>query len=136
MHQRQVIREYLVALLIGNTTAGINVFGKQVDSSEDVPRITVRARRDSVLALHSEEPIKYQRTLSVDINIETSGDEDIANNLADEVEILIMGDFTLGRNAVRCLLVDTILLPDVEGEKVYYDATINLEIDYISTFGV
>ena len=134
MHQRQVIREYVVALLLNNTAAGANVFGKRVDPSADVPRITVQARRDTVLALHAEEPVKYQRTLSLDINIETAGDEDISNALADEVELLLLGDFTLGGNAVRSLLVETNLDPDGEGDTVYYDASISVDVDYISTF--
>lgn len=134
MHQRQVIREYVVALLKNNTEAGANVFGKQVDTTKEVPRITVKARRDTVLELHSEEPVKYQRTLSLDINIETEGDEDVANALADEVELLLLGDFTLGKNAVRSLLVETNLDPDSEGAEVYYDASISVDVDYISTF--
>ncbi|NOR65431.1 MAG: hypothetical protein GQ468_05375 [Candidatus Scalindua sp.] len=135
MHKRQIIREYVVALLKGKTLAGNKVYGKQVDTSDEVPRIIIMARRDSVLTQHSEEPVKYQRRLIMDINIETSGDEDVANDLADEVELLILGDYELGKNVVRCVLVDTILLPDVEGEKVFYDVTISLEIDYISTYG-
>ena len=134
MHQRQVIRDYVVAKLLNNTAAGANVFGKRVDPSPDVPRITVQARRDAVLALHSEEPVKYQRTLSLDINIETAGDEDVSNALADEVELLLLGDFTLGGNAVRALLVETNLDPDSEGDTVYYDASISVDVDYISTF--
>lgn len=134
MHQRAVIRNYVVALLKGNTDAGQNVFGKITGTSTEIPRISVQARRDTVLALHSEEPVKYQRTLSLAINIETAGDEDIANNLADQVEILILGDYRLGKTAARATLVDTILVPDTEGEQLYYDASIIIDVDYISTF--
>jgi hypothetical protein len=136
MHKRAVIRNYVLNLLLNNTAAGSRVYGKRVDSApaSDAPYIVIKARRDRVLVLHGEEPPTYQRKLVLQINIVTKGDEDVANDLADDVEGLILKDFTLGKNAVRAVLNDTELDPDASGADVYWDASINIDVDYISTF--
>lgn len=137
MHKRAVIRNYIVNLLLNNTAAEDRVTASRLDPQSpaySVPYIVVKARADRVLELHGEEPPTYQRRLAVQINIVTNGDEDTANDLADAVELLVLKDYNLGKNAVRSELVETSLDPDTGGAEVYWDASIELQVDYISSF--
>lgn len=135
MHPRTAIREKIVSLLLGNTIAGANVFGTMVDglTAEQVPGIVVKARKDNVRQLLGEEPVQYQRTLLVKIGIATAGDEDIANSLCDEVELLLLKDYRLSGLATSVKLVETDLEPDSTGEITYWDGMILINVDYIST---
>lgn len=136
MHKRAIIRDYVVAALIGHTSAASRVYGRRIDSvaSDQIPYIIVKVRRDRVEKLQAEEPPTYQRTIPLQINIVTKGDEDLANELAEVVEGLILKDFTLGKNAVRATLIETDLEPDTDGADVYWDASILIDVDYISIF--
>jgi len=135
MHPRTAIREKIVSLLLGNTLAGANVFGTMVDglTAEQVPGIVVKARKDNVRQLLGEEPVQYQRTLLVKIGIATAGDEDIANSLCDEVELLLLKDYRLSGLATSVMLIETDLEPDSTGEITYWDSMILINVDYIST---
>lgn len=135
MHPRTAIRNAIVTLLKDNTRAGANVFGTLVDglTDEQIPGIVVKARKDRVKQLLGEEPVEYQRTLSVRVGIATSGDEDVANTLCDEVELLLLKDYFLGGLATSVTLVETDIEPDNTGETVYWDGVILINVDYIST---
>lgn len=136
MHPRTAIRDYIVNLLTGNTAAGTNVFGTVVDPlvDEEVPGIVVKARKDTVRQLLGEEPVQYQRSLLVRVAIAAAGDEDIANGLCDEVELLLLKDYRLGGLATGVNLLETDLSPDPDGDKVYWDGVILINVDYVSTF--
>jgi len=135
MHPRTEIRNYLVNLLLNHTSAKANVFGTLVDglTNEQVPGIVVKARKDIVRQRLGEEPVQYQRTLLVKIGIATSGDEDIANSLCDEVELLLLKDTRLLGLATDVRLIETDLEPDSTGEFTYWDGMILINVDYIST---
>jgi hypothetical protein len=136
MHPRAVIRDYVATLIAGNTSAADRVYTQRVDpvASDGVPYIVVKARRDRVLKPQGEEPPMYQRTLYLQLRIVAQGDEDVANDLADAVEALVLKDFTLGGNAVRAVLAETVLEPDTGGADVFWDASIDIDVDYISIF--
>ena len=137
MHQRTTIRDYIVALLSANISAGTSVLGKLVDGLADdqIPAVVVKARKDTVKQLLGEEPIEYQRRLLVSIEVFTSGDEDTLNALCDEVELILLKDFRLSGLATGLTLVDTLLEADTGGEQVFWDGMILIHVDYVSTFG-
>lgn len=136
MHKRSVIRQYVVDLLDGVAVPAGRVFSAKKDSvsSGNVPYIVVQARRDRVIENFGEEPPTYQRQLDLRVNIVTDGDEEAANTLADTVENLLLKDFTLGGHARKCELVETELDPDEEGSQIYWDASILVNVEYISQF--
>jgi len=136
MHQRTAIRDYVVALLMGNTSVGSNVFPTLVDGLDEdtqIPGIIVKASEDTKKQKLGDEPVQYQRTLLLKIEVSTAGDEAAVNVICDEVENILLPDIRLGGLATSSELVKTVLEGDGKGNKVYWDGMILIDVDYVST---
>lgn len=110
-HARTQIRQAVVTLLKGNTSAGNNVFEARVYALDDpkLPALLVYTKQETV----GEQTIGYPRTqqrelqLTVEAYVKARGkvDED-TDTLALEIEQLIAADPSLG-GLVRDIALDT-----------------------------
>lgn len=110
-HARTQIRQAVIALLKGNTSAGNNVFEARVYPIDDpkLPALLVYTKLETLGEQSMSRPRTQQRELrlSIEVYVKARGkvDED-TDALALEIEQLIAADVTLG-GLVKDMVLDT-----------------------------
>jgi hypothetical protein len=134
-HARTQIRQAVIALLKGNTSAGNNVFEARVYPIDDpkLPALLVYTKLETLGEQSMSRPRTQQRELRLSIEVYVKArskvDED-TDALALEIEQLIAVDVTLG-GLVKDMVLDTTetQFPD-DGERPVAVAVMNYAILY------
>jgi hypothetical protein len=139
-HARTIIRQAVIALLKGNTSAGNNVFEARVYPIDDpkLPALLVYTKLETLGEQSMSRPRTQQRELRLSIEVyvkaqnKMSGrkvDED-TDALALEIEQLIAADVTLG-GLVKDVVLDTTETQfSDDGERPVAVAVMNYAILY------
>lgn len=134
-HARTIIRQAVIALLKGNTSAGNNVFEARVYPIDDpkLPALLVYTKLETLGEQSMSRPRTQQRELrlSIEVYVKTRGkvDED-TDALALEIEQLIAADVTLG-GLVKDMVLDTTETQfSDDGERPVAVAVMNYAILY------
>jgi hypothetical protein len=135
-HQRQIIRDAVVALLRGRTSAGADVF------VEDRPRVR-QSKLPAIVVFSGDEdsdhkgsaPRELEREAEIQIEIfaaetPTKRAADARDDLALEVENLMHADPYLGGAAGDSYLSGTTVDVDVGGDKIIGAATLTYAVTY------
>lgn len=111
-HQRKLIRHAVVALLTGTTLAGARVYGTRVDPlKRALPAISVYTLNDPV-----DESASSDREQMHELELEIAGwvahtdavpADDAMDDLAEQIEALMLADPYLGRTAGEVRLAGT-----------------------------
>lgn len=134
-HQRQVIGEKVVDLLVaGATAAGSNVWLNRVTPlrSKEIPGILVYAlseRSDD----EDSAPRELRRTLSLEIEVVVLMDDaalSTVNDLAAEIEAVMDAARTLDGKASDSTLTGTEVAADREGEQLLLSAVLSYDVTY------
>ncbi len=135
-HARTQIRQAVIALLKGNTSAGNNVFEARVYPIDDpkLPALLVYTKLETLGEQSMSRPRTQQRELrlSIEVYVKARGkvDED-TDALALEIEQLIAADVTLG-GLVKDMVLDTTETQfSDDGERPVAVAVMNYAILYI-----
>jgi len=100
-HPRKKIRDYIGSLLTNNVQTGGTVFIERPSPAfiEEVPCVFVYIDRERVEVRYGNKynPKKYERTLSVCVEIVTFEGLNKIDEVAEEIENLFSYDFFLGR---------------------------------------
>ncbi len=135
MHQRQVIRTAIVAILLNVTAAVDRVFPTRVlpFRTRDLPVVTVYTLEDNVDAdSRMVSPRELTRSLSVTIEGWVAPGPNVDNaidDLAEEIETAMHADPYLGGAAADSLLESTVMESIVESDRelgwvaLVYDVT-------------
>lgn len=134
-HARTQIRQAVIALLKGNTSAGNNVLEARVYPIDDpkLPALLVYTKLETLGEQSMSRPRTQQRELrlSIEIYVKVRGkvDED-TDALALEIEQLIAADVTLG-GLVKDMVLDTTETQfSDDGERPVAVAVMNYAILY------
>ncbi|WP_439271859.1 phage tail terminator protein [Pseudochrobactrum sp. HB0163] len=134
-HARTQIRQAVIALLKGNTSAGNNVFEARVYPIDDpkLPALLVYTKLETLGEQSMSRPRTQQRELrlSIEVYVKARGkvDED-TDALALEIEQLIAADVTLG-GLVKDMVLDTTETQfSDDGERPVAVAVMNYAILY------
>lgn len=134
-HARTIIRQAVIALLKGNTSAGNNVFEARVYPIDDpkLPALLVYTKLETLGEQSMSRPRTQQRELrlSIEVYVKARGkvDED-TDALALEIEQLIAADVTLG-GLVKDMVLDTTETQfSDDGERPVAVAVMNYAILY------
>lgn len=134
-HARIIIRQAVIALLKGNTSAGNNVFEARVYPIDDpkLPALLVYTKLETLGEQSMSRPRTQQRELrlSIEVYVKARGkvDED-TDALALEIEQLIAADVTLG-GLVKDMVLDTTETQfSDDGERPVAVAVMNYAILY------
>lgn len=134
-HARTQIRQAVIALLKGNTSAGNNVFEARVYPIDDpkLPALLVYTKLETLGEQSMSRPRSQQRELrlSIEVYVKARGkvDED-SDALALEIEQLIAADVTLG-GLVKDMVLDTTETQfSDDGERPVAVAVMNYAILY------
>lgn len=134
-HARTQIRQAVIALLKGNTSAGNNVFEARVYPIDDpkLPALLVYTKLETLGEQSMSRPRTQHRELrlSIEVYVKARGkvDED-TDALALEIEQLIAADVTLG-GLVKDMVLDTTETQfSDDGERPVAVAVMNYAILY------
>ncbi len=134
-HARTQIRQAVIALLKGNTSAGNNVFEARVYPIDDpkLPALLVYTKLETLGEQSMSRPRTQQRELrlSIEVYVKARGkvDED-TDALALEIEQMIAADVTLG-GLVKDMVLDTTETQfSDDGERPVAVAVMNYAILY------
>ncbi|MBN66953.1 MAG: hypothetical protein CMM94_05235 [Rickettsiales bacterium] len=134
-HARTQIRQAVIALLKGNTSAGNNVFEARVYPIDDpkLPALLVYTKLETLGEQSMSRPRTQQRELrlSIEVYVKARGkvDED-TDALALEIEQLIAADVTMG-GLVKDMVLDTTETQfSDDGERPVAVAVMNYAILY------
>lgn len=141
MHQRQLIREAVVARLLNRTAAGPRVSKMQATPhrATKLPALAVYILSDTVDDTNSTAPREFKR--NVDLHIQglvelTVNVDDALDDLALQVETLMGADDTLDSTVADCRLsqVEIEILPDGERPVGYVD--LQYAVTYYTSVGI
>lgn len=119
-HPRKDIRDAVVALLTGATSAGSRVYPSRFApvSESELPCLLVYTLSEDV-EISSESPREYGRSLKLIVDIRAAAAASLDNTfdaLALQVESAMMQDFTLGDRVNDIILQNTEISVSVEGD--------------------
>lgn len=137
-HPRTVIRTYVVnAIKAANTAAGQEIYSTVTHPTDAALAVSVSTPLDQVVGSYSDAPLILKRDLSLNITITAAGAgcEDVANDLADELELLLLDDPTLGENCELCRLRSTSIDLDGAGAETAAEAELSFSVIYSSQHG-
>lgn len=137
MHSRRQIRDAIVARLkSANTNAGQNVFGSRAAPlfKTQLPAILVYTKTETA-EVSIDSPREYQRNLVVALELVASAKtedllDDALDDLAEQVEISMFAEETLGGLVTDTVLVETEIELLQEGEQPIGAAKISLSMPY------
>lgn len=133
-HPRQDIRDAIVTMLSnGNTSAGTNVFSSRIKpiTEANVPAINVQTFRENATLFNETKRI-YRRILTVGIAVIDRANNDLDDKLdqiADQVESIILKDETLGGVASDTKLSDTNMRLEL-GDNTIGGVIISFDVEY------
>jgi hypothetical protein len=121
-HSRKLIRDKIVTLLTGATSAGSKIFPCQSRpvGEDQLPCILVYTNSESV-DIFQESPRQYERKTSISIEIQAAADEtleDTLDGIAEQIENKLMQDYTLGDTAADLILKETDVTMSSRGDTV------------------
>jgi hypothetical protein len=134
-HNRQVIRDAIVALLTNNTTCGANVYANREQAlwATEVPAILVTSQKETAIPRDISGQT-YIRDLTVEIHIKVSVNEtsdDALDAIALEVEQIMGDDKSLSGTALGSTYLTTDLTFDASGQTDKGVAVMTYQIQYI-----
>jgi len=140
-HVRKQIREYFASQLTGLTTTGANVFESRVYPMQNakLPALLIYSTSEtSEEAAFSKKRIQ-DRTVSIQVEgfVRTvSNFDDTLDLIAEEVEIALLDDPTLGGLATLTDLVQTEATYTGDGEQPVGTIILTFEVHYRTETGV
>ena len=138
MHARQQIREELLTVLTGSTTAEDRVYSNRMQnmSEPELPAILIYTKEESAEREGTGRPAKQRRELSVAIELyvssSTSNLDDEIDNLASEIEQILGTNYTLNNNCIDVKYSGINISVSNAGEKPIAVA----EMDYTITYRI
>lgn len=139
LHPRAVIRQAVVAALVGKTVAGVRVFSTRVIPLKtlELPALAVFVRLEEVDVEESQNtaPLELDRMADVVVEGYISGGgnvDDALDALSLEVEAAMGEDITFGGTAARSLLARTELEVVDEGDRLRGLAQWTYRVQYFS----
>lgn len=134
-HARTQLRQAVVSLLTGNTTAGNRVYSSRVYPLDEpkLPALLVFTPQDDMEKPSMQRPRTQHRNLQLVIEgyVKARGDIDVeADALALEVEELIGSDPTLSGLAKDAMIVSTTTQLSGEGDKPVAVVTLTFVVLY------
>ncbi len=135
MHARTQIRQAIIAALIGNTSAGNNVFEARVYPLNDpkLPALLIYTKQETIGEQSISHPRTQQRELELTIEayVKVRGNVDeVTDNLAMEIEQVISADPTLGGLVKDTALDTTETQFSDDGEKPVAVAILTFSVLY------
>lgn len=132
---RKSIRDAVVALLDGNTSAGNNVYANRETTlwESELPAILVYTADESAEPRDASGRT-YIRTLDLNIQIKAEANDTVDDDLdalATEVEDIISNDRSLSGTAISSVYKSTEISLDAESETEKGVATLSYEIKYV-----
>lgn len=135
-HARTQIRQAVIALLAGNTSAGNHVYEARVYpiAEPKLPALLVYTKQESITDKTLTYPRTQQRTLmlTVEAYVKANGNiDELADTLAKEVEEQIASNSTLN-NLVKDISLDTTETQfSDQGEKPIAVAVLTFAVNYL-----
>lgn len=134
-HKRTTIRNAVVTMLTGSTTAGSNVYANRMTRNwtSELPAILIYML-DETNVPRDVRSNQYIRTLQLLIEIRTQATTNVDTDIDDialEVEDLIKADQSLTGNALAAILTSTEVTLDSESELETGVAVLTYEVKYI-----
>lgn len=134
MHQRKLIRDKIVSLLVDKTDAGANVFPSRKRPVEEqiLPTIQVYANSESV-EIWQEAPREYERRLSISVEITAKENDDLdvtLDTIAEDVEAQLTQDHTLGELCRDIILTGTDITINDNGDTLIGSCKITYDVLY------
>lgn len=138
MHERQAIRDAVVAALTGETAAGARVEASRFEpaQTDELPMVCVYTLEESVEGSSANTaPRELTRTLRVAVDayagVPANGDIDTSlDDLALEIETAMDADLNFSGNAAESLLSSTEVMIDMTGERPFGCAHLVYEMTY------
>jgi hypothetical protein len=139
-HVRQQIRDRVATLVTGLPTVGNNVYKMRKYALDDakLPAICVYTMDESssLITIGSRT---LNRTVNVAVQIFLRGTSTAVSDAIDAicvaVEEAIAADFTLNGLAKSCILGDTQIDINVEGERSIGNASLVYTVEYVTSIG-
>lgn len=138
MHQRQVIRDKMVSLLIGKTSAGLKVFSNRslVNLEENLPAICIYTRSENSSEWgHAPRTLKRVVQIAIEIIGAQTTDtslEDVLDEIAQVVELELCRDDTLVGTVEDCILSGTEFQSDDTGAVPIGSVRLSYDVTYLT----
>lgn len=137
-HQRKIIRDKIVALLVDQTVAGARVYPARrlPNRKADLPALLVYAEDETVdPASHTTAPRELARELEVVIDGLVTANtelelEDAIDAIALEIETVMHADPFLGGTAADSALLGTVTDIDIVGDRLVGLARLSYRVEY------
>jgi hypothetical protein len=134
-HNRQIIRDAIVALLTNATDCGGNVFANREQAlwASEVPALLVTSQKESAQPRDISGQT-YIRDLTIEIHIKVSVNDtsdDALDAIALQVEQILGSDKSLSGTALSSTYLTTDLTFDVSGQTDKGVAVLTYQIQYI-----
>lgn len=132
--KRKQIREAIIDLLTGETSAGSRVYGNRYRSlhQDKLPAVLVYTVNEEV-TIFAESPREYQRDLTVGIQARVEADDlcdDALDALGTQIEAKMFEDHTLGELCHDVILRGAELSINEEGDNLYGALTLSYGVIY------
>lgn len=139
-HERKTIRDKIQTLLSGQTSAGTKVYTNREFKHwfADLPSINIQTTDENV-SIYNTAPRLYSRDLQVEITINAQATEeidDILDPIAEQVELVMLGDDTLEGVAEETEFNGTRMRFDEEGERIIGKMTLIFTVKYSAYHGI
>lgn len=140
-HVRKQIREYFGTQLTGLTTTGANVFESRVYpmQSAKLPALLIYTTSEA----SEESSFSKNRTMDRTINVQVEGFvrtisnfDDTLDLIAEEVEVALLDDPTLGGLAINTVLTGTEATYSGDSEQPVGTIILTFEVHYRTQTGV
>lgn len=135
-NNRIAIRNAVVDLLLGNTSADQSVFSSRDNPlwQSEFPAILIRTSEETAVR-ESTQSKRYYRNLTLLIDVKvtaTEGSDEALDNLVNEIETLIANGPDFGATVLNSLLTKTEISVNSEAEQDVGVATLTYECKYIA----
>ena len=135
-HARQQIREAVGTALASLTTTGANVFESRVYelAQDDLPALRIYTNSEGdIEGLQLGDPIQQRRNLELVVEgvaRATSDMDDTLDDIAEEVEVALAADITLGGLVHSVYIDNTEIEMSAEGDQPVGVARMTFAVDY------
>lgn len=138
-HQRKLIRDHAVSMLMGQTAAGSKVFANRVRPLisngwlDRLPAIVIYTLDESS-EIFNAAPREYMRTVQLMVEIQARAEEsldDVLDAIADDVERILLRDDTLGGTVNDLRYAQTRMALREDGENLIGACLIQFDAEYL-----
>lgn len=138
-HQRKLIRDHAVSMLMGQTAAGSKVFANRVRPLisngwlDRLPAIVIYTLDESS-EIFNAAPHEYMRTVQLMVEIQARAEEnldDVLDAIADDVERILLRDDTLGGTVNDLRYAQTRMALREDGENLIGACLIQFDAEYL-----